>query len=98
MTPHFLAALTLTGGPDTPLAKPAENRGWELAAVEGLLEELKVLVGQAKPTRALFRTNHASYYLPLGGTLPRDGAKMVELIDLALDGAIPLRDEDLRGL
>lgn len=98
MNPHFLAALTLTVVPDTPLAKTAENLGWELPDVYGLLEELKVLVGQAKPTRALFRTNHASNYLPLGGTLPRDGAKMVELIDLALAGAIPLRDEDLRGL
>lgn len=98
MDPEYLAALTLTVVPGTPLAKTAENLGWELPDIYGLLEELKVLVGEARPTRALFRTNHASNYLPLGGTLPQDGPKMVELIDLALAGAIPLRDEDMRGL
>ena len=40
------------------------------ARVPALLGELRTLVDQARPTSALFRTNHASNYLPLGGRLP----------------------------
>ena len=42
-------------------------------------------------TDALFRTNHASNYLPLGGRLPRDRARIVALIDRALDGETQVR-------
>jgi hypothetical protein len=52
----------------------------------------------ARPTDALFRTNHASNYLPLGGRLPRDRALIVEAIDGALAGRIPLRPDYVRGL
>ena len=66
MDPEFLAALTLTVVPDTPLSKTMANSGWELPDVEGLLEELRIFLDKARPTNALFRTNHASNDLPLG--------------------------------
>ncbi|MCP4496948.1 MAG: radical SAM protein, partial [Phycisphaeraceae bacterium] len=50
------------------------------------------------PNRALFRTNHASNHLPLGGTLPDDGPRIARVIDMALAGEIPLRPEQHRGL
>jgi hypothetical protein len=40
----------------------------------------------------------ASNYLPVGGRLPRDRARIVDAIDRALTGALPLRPEHLRGL
>ncbi len=98
MDPAYLAALTLTVVPGTPLARTQARLGWRLPEVEGLLGELRTIVGQARPSDALFRTNHASNYLPLGGRLPKDGPRIVELIDLALSGAIPLRPESHRGL
>ncbi len=98
MDPNYLAALTLTVVPGTPLAKTQDRRGWELPDIYGLLDELRTLVDSARPTDALFRTNHASNYLPLGGRLPRDRQRIVETIDLALAGAIPLRPEEARGL
>jgi hypothetical protein len=66
--------------------------------VAELLRELRIFVDEARPRRALFRTNHASNYLPLGGELPRDRERIVALIDRALEGAIPLRPERARGL
>jgi len=47
---------------------------------------------------AVFRTNHASNYLPLGGRLPHDRERIVQVIDAALTGQVPLRDERNRGL
>ena len=63
-----------------------------------MLGELRTIVDRARPTDALFRTNHASNYLPLGGRLPADRARIVQVIDAALSGAIPLRPEWTRGL
>jgi len=56
------------------------------------------MVDLARPTSSTFRTNHASNYLPLGGELPRDRERIVEVIDAALTGAVPLRPERHRGL
>jgi radical SAM superfamily enzyme YgiQ (UPF0313 family) len=98
MDPQFLAALTLTVVPSTPLAKLAGRGKFELPAVDHLLGELRTFVANAAPTDALFRTNHASNYLPLGGRLPRDREKIVAVIDHALAGGVALRPERLRGL
>ena len=98
MDPDYLAALTLTVVEGTPLARTKDRLGWTLPDKRTLLGELRTFVDGARPTRALFRTNHASNYLPLGGTLPRDRARIVATIDQALSGAIPLRPEWSRGL
>ncbi len=98
MDPAFLAALTLTIVPGTPLAKLADTGRFTLPSPAQMLGELRAFVAGARPTDAVFRTNHASNYLPVGGRLPRDGARIVEAIDLALAGALPLRPERARGL
>ncbi len=98
MDPDYLAALTLTVVEGTPLARTQERLGWKLPDVLGLLGELRIFIDQTRPTRALFRTNHASNYLPLGGVLPADRPRILATIDQALDGRIPLRPEWARGL
>lgn len=98
MDPEFFAALTLTVVPGTPMARMQEKGFFELPDIYGLLGELRTIVDEARPTDALFRTNHASNYLPLGGRLPRDRERIVEVIDAALAGDIPLRPEWRRGL
>ena len=98
MDPDYLSALTLTVVPNTPIARMEANGKWTLPSVMDLLGELRTLVDQSRPTNALFRTNHASNYLPLGGQLPTDRKRIVETLDLALSGAIPLRPEWSRGL
>ncbi len=98
MDPEFFAALTVTVVPGTPLAKLAARDKFAVPEVPELLRELRTMVQHAAPTDAMFRTNHASNYLPLGGRLPRDRERIVEVIDAALDGRIPLRPERSRGL
>jgi radical SAM superfamily enzyme YgiQ (UPF0313 family) len=98
MDPAFFSALTVTIVPGTPLATLAARGKFAVPEVPNLLRELRTMVANAAPTRALFRTNHASNYLPLGGELPRDRERIVHVIDAALDGRIPLRAEHHRGL
>ena len=98
MNPRFLSALTLTIIPGTPVATLADRGRFELPDVEGLLQELRTLIDEVRPTDAIFRTNHASNWLPLSGRLPRDRASLVSILDEALAGEIPLRPKWARGL
>jgi radical SAM superfamily enzyme YgiQ (UPF0313 family) len=98
MDPEYLAALTTTVVPGTPLAKLERTDRFTLPDMRRLFQELRTIVADCRPTRAVFRTNHASNYLPLAGTLPEDGPRIVAAIDLALEGRIPLRPERARGL
>jgi len=98
MDPQFFAALTVTVVPGTPLAKLRTKGRFEVPGIEGLMSELRTMVDLARPSDTVFRTNHASNYLPLGGRLPRDREAIVSAIDAALRGEIPLRPEAHRAL
>lgn len=98
MDPRFVSLLTLTVIPGTPIATLEDRGRFELPGIEGLLRELRIFLAEAEPTDAIFRTNHASNYLPLSGRIPRDRARLVEVLDAALGGQIPLRPEWARGL
>ncbi len=98
MDPRFLSLLTLTVIPGTPIARLEESGRFVLPDLPGLLRELRTFVAEASPADAIFRTNHASNYLPLSGRLPRDRERLVALLDEALAGRVPLRPEWARGL
>ena len=98
MDPRFLSTLTLTIVPGTPLATLLEQGRYELPDVVGLLTELRWFIEEAHPTAAIFRSNHASNYLPIGGRLPRDREAILAAIDEALAGRRSLRPEWARGL
>jgi radical SAM superfamily enzyme YgiQ (UPF0313 family) len=98
MDPEFFAALTVTVVPGTPLAQLKAKGRFEVPPVPDLLRELRGMIDLARPTDAMFRTNHASNYLPLAGRLPRDRGRMLDVIDAALEGKIRLRTERMRGL
>jgi radical SAM superfamily enzyme YgiQ (UPF0313 family) len=98
MDPEFFSALTVTVVPGTPLHTLEKRGKYAVPEIEALLRELRTMVEHARPRDAVFRTNHASNYLALGGRLPRDGARIVAIIDRALAGEIPLRPERARGL
>nr|WP_279342981.1 radical SAM protein [Geothrix paludis] len=98
MDPRFLSTLTLTVVPHTPLAALEDQGRFELPDQRGLLMELRWFLEEARPGNAIFRSNHASNYLPIGGRLPRDREAMLAAIDAALEGKVPLRPEWARGL
>jgi len=98
MDPRFLSLLTLTVIPETPIARAEEKGLFTLPDIPSSLLELRTFVAQVAPTDAIFRTNHASNRLPIGGRLPRDRDAILAAIDGALEGRIALRPDWLRGL
>ncbi len=98
MDPEFFAALTVTVVPGTPLAQLHAKGRFEVPPVPELLRELRAMIDLARPTKATFRTNHASNHLPLAGRLPHDRQRILNVIDAALEGKVRLRSERARAL
>jgi hypothetical protein len=65
-----------------------------------LLRELREMIANIDVTHAIFRSNHASNYLPLRGTLPDDKAALLEGLDRVIDqgNKARLKPESWRAL
>jgi hypothetical protein len=65
-----------------------------------LLRELREIIANIDVTHAVFRSNHASNYLPLRGTLPEDKAALFEGLDRVIDmgSGARLKPESWRAL
>lgn len=62
-----------------------------------LLVEMAQFIEGLELDNTLFRSDHASNYLPLHGQLGSDKGEMLRLIHAAIEGVIPLRDESQRA-
>jgi radical SAM superfamily enzyme YgiQ (UPF0313 family) len=98
MKPRYFSLLTLMIIKGTPLYKDFEAKKFILPDEKGLLMEMRAIIENIETERTIFRTNHASNYLPLEGILSRDKRKLIEVIDRALSGKIRLKPEFFRGL
>ncbi len=98
--PRFVSTLVMTPVEGTPLAEEdARGEVDHLDPLE-LAAELRTFVDALELDGSIFRSNHASNYLTLSGSLPKDKARMVEALDavLARPDSAPFRPEWLRGL
>jgi hypothetical protein len=86
--------------PGTELYRDWQAGTFALPEPLDLLQEMRGLIAQLDGlSRCVFRTNHASNYLPLAGTLSRDKARLLAVIDDALTrGQSALRPEAWRAL
>ena len=100
MDPDYFSMLTLMLVPGTPLHREWETGKFELLDAGQMLAELRVVIENLDGlTKCLFRTDHASNYLPLRGTLPGDKDRLLTALDSALvRGREALRPEAWRGL
>jgi radical SAM superfamily enzyme YgiQ (UPF0313 family) len=98
--PEYIGALTLMILPGTPLFEMTEQNEFTPMDPFEILDEMKTLVEHLDLNECLFRTNHASNYLPIGGTLNRDKEKILQVIESVLEGRNEksLRPGHLRGL
>ena len=98
MQPRFASFLTLMLVPGTELARQYERGEFELLSPVEFLKELRIIVRDLELEKTIFRTNHASNFLALGGTFPKDKERILAELDRGIAGDAPLRPEFFRGL
>jgi radical SAM superfamily enzyme YgiQ (UPF0313 family) len=100
MNPTYLSALTLMVVPGSPLEQMIRRGEFDaLTDPMDVLRELEWMIRHIDvPGPVIFRTNHASNYLPLKGTFPKDKAGMLQLVQSALADPSKLRPNYYRGL
>lgn len=98
MNPRYFSCLMLMLVPGTPMFDAHAQGRFQLPGPRDLLQELRWLVEDLELTGTIFRANHASNYLPIGGRFPRDKDRLLKTIDAGLSGDVGLKPEFLRGL
>ncbi|MHA1613293.1 MAG: radical SAM protein [Candidatus Thorarchaeota archaeon] len=98
--PEYVGALTLMTPPGTQIYEMVESNEFIPMKPMDILTELKTLIEHLELTNCVFRTNHASNYLPIKGTLNQDKARLLEILtDTIETGATEnLRPSFMRGL
>lgn len=100
MAPTYAAALTLMVVPGTVLEQMTKEKIFTpVTSPVALLEEARTMLEHIETEeRIVFRTNHASNYLPIAGTLPQDRERMLQTIERAILDSSFLRSESYRRL
>ena len=79
------------GDSGTPLHDWIASGEFKMMEPPELMRETRLFLEHIDSDGSIFRSNHASNYLPLGGTLNRDREALIHTIDEALDGKVRLR-------
>ncbi|MGR6873888.1 radical SAM protein [Pseudomonas sp. HK3] len=98
--PDYLSTLVVSFPLGEDRLKEGFAEDWSLMDQTALFLELKHFISHLELENTIFRSDHASNYLPLKGVLGKDKAGMLEQIDTALyqPNKIQLRQEWQRGL
>lgn len=96
--PEAVSALSLIPLPNTPLGKAVEQGAFLTPSSMEMIAELRELVAHTELSRGSFRSVHASNYLSIDARFPQDKATVLETLDQALAGEVPLKPEWARGL
>lgn len=99
MEPSYVGLLTLMVEPGAPIFDDINNGKFELLPALGVIDETIMLIENINVTKdCVFRSNHASNYFSLKGTLPRDKQALLDQLHLAKDKAGMLKEERYRRL
>ena len=98
--PAYIGILTLMVTPGTAMERKVASGDVVLPDSIGMLRELREILANLDVTDCLFRSNHASNYLPVGGRLPQDKQAMLAALDKVLlaPESVQLRPESWRLL
>lgn len=100
MDPDYVGALSVIVVPGTPLHQEYVEGRFHIPDPFDLIEELRTMISESSFTHCVFRSNHASNYLPVKATLPKDKEQILHAIDRVLQTRDKnmLRPEFLRAL
>jgi radical SAM superfamily enzyme YgiQ (UPF0313 family) len=98
--PEYVGALTLMTPPGTKIHELVESKSFVPMSPMEILKELRFLVENLELSNCVFRTNHASNYLPIRGTMNEDKQALLEILNETIDkeDTSRLRPGYLRGL
>jgi len=81
MRPDYIGLLTLLLEEDVPLHREVQEGKFKLLTPKEVLEETRILVENLNLDNCVFRSNHASNYVVLRGTLMQDKELILKQID-----------------
>ncbi|MDJ0929057.1 MAG: radical SAM protein [Gammaproteobacteria bacterium] len=98
--PDYLATLVVSFPMGMARYQAGFNGEFQPLDQPGLFREIKLLLETLELDQTIFRSDHASNYLVLKGTLNKDKQRLLAIVDQALQqpGTVPLRQEWQRGL
>lgn len=99
MQPSYVGLLTLLVDPEVPIAEEIRSGRLQLLSAEEVCAETLLMMENIHVEHpCVFRSNHASNYLSLRGTLPQDRDAMMKQIRQAMGDTSLLKDERFRAL
>ena len=98
--PEYLSTLVISFPKGMDRYQAGFNGEFEPLDQSGLFQEMYWLLDHLELDRTIFRSDHASNYLVLKGTLGRDKQRLLDTVRAAMErpGSVPLRREWQRGL
>ena len=98
--PEYVGALTMMTPPGTHIHELVKSEEFIPMNPMDILKELKILVEHLELSNCVFRTNHASNYLPIRGVMNEDKETILEILTQTIDNkdTSNLRPGYLRGL
>ena len=99
MQPSYVGLLTLMVEPGVPMADDIQSGKLRLLSAEEVMAETLLMLQNTNVQKdCVFRSNHASNYVSLRGTLPADREKMMALLRKAMNNHDMFKDERFRAL
>ena len=98
INPDYVGFLTLMLEQGTPIYEDVKEGIFQILTPEEIMYETREFLQNVEVTNCVFRSNHASNYMALGGTLPQDRNQLIQDIDLVLKGSYNYKKEEHRRL
>ncbi|MDO5548964.1 MAG: radical SAM protein [Eubacteriales bacterium] len=98
MNPDYIGLLTLMFEGDTQLEREWREGKFQLLSPPQVAQETLLMLEHIDSEGSVFRSNHASNYLSLRGTLNQDRDAMCHMLRKALEGELHYKNEMFRAL
>lgn len=96
--PDFIGILTLMIEDGTEIQEKYLKGNFQLLSPLDVAFETLIFLENIDCDGTVFRSNHASNYLSLSGTLNKDKKEMISMIESAINGELAFKKEKLRGI
>ncbi len=98
INPKYVGLLTLLVRPGTEMYEEVRNEDIQLLTPKEVMLETRELIQNLEVENCVFRSNHASNYVALAGTLPQDKQKLLTQLDEMIKHNYKGKEEIFRRL